>query len=238
MSKNYQNFMKRAGRTLSERADGFKMREHRNPVNRADGANSETVIIQNADPDVQAGLDNFFQFTVTNNTASPVNTALVPANYDTERYVIDDGAVVKTYDNIEDLRAAGHMVGAVVADGEADYTTSDGVKVDMACQANDPTKPIKDFLRYIKFNPVYLKHMDIISSNINSWSGSMAITFCNPFFDNKVQRVNLTTFFSRFQYQNDRIGINFDPNKLEFSDRLLLTTTIPANSSMQFIYTF
>ena len=212
-------------------------RAERNVSNRADGA-TETVLLQNADPNVEAGIDNFFQFTVTNNLSSPVNTALVPANYDTERYVIADGAVVKTYDNIDDLRAAGHMVGAVVADGEADYTSTDNVKVDMVCQANDPTKPIKDFLRYIKFNPQYLKHMDIISSNINAWSGSLAVTFCNPFFDNKVQRVNLTTFFSRFQYQNDRIGIDFDPNKLEFSDRLLLTTTIPANSSMQFIYTF
>ena len=212
-------------------------RASRNLSNRADGA-TETIVLENTDPNVDAGIDNFFQFTVTNNTAAPVNVALVPANYDTERYVIDDGEVVKTFDNIADLRAAGHMVGAVVADGTADYTTADNVKVDMTCQANDPTKSIKDFLRYIKFNPQYMKHMDIISSNINAWSGSMAVTFCNPFFDNKVQRVNLTTFFSRFQYQNDRIGIDFDPNKLEFSDRLLLTTSIPANSSMQFIYTF
>lgn len=224
--------MQRAESVLSNRADGRRPR-----YNRADGA-TETVILTNADPNVDTAIDNFFQFTVTNNTLLPVNTALVPANYDTERYTIDDGNVVKTFDNIADLRAAGHMVGAVVADGHADYNTADNIKVDMTCQANDPTKPIKDFLRYIKFNPQYLKHMDIISSNINAWSGSLAISFCNPFYDNKVQRVNLTTFFSRFQYQNDRIGIDFDPNKLEFSDRLLLTTTIPADSSMQFIYTF
>ena len=222
MKNNQPNIMERASRNLSSRADGA----------------TETVVLQNADPNVEAGIDNFFQFTVTNNTASPVNTALVPANYDTERFVIDDGAVIRTFDNIEDLRTAGHMVGAVVADGTANYRTSDNVTVNMTCQANDPTKPIKDFLRYIKLNPQYLKHMDIISSNINAWSGSLAVTFCNPFFDNKVQRVNLTTFFSRFQYQNDRIGIDFDPNKLEFSDRLLLTTTVPASSSMQFIYIF
>lgn len=222
MSKNDKNIMDRANRNLTNRADGA----------------TETIVLQNADPNVDAGVDRFFTFTVKNNTEAPVATAIVPANYDTERFVIDDGAVIKTYDNIDALRAAGHMVGAVVADGQARYTSTDGTVVSMDCASNDPMRTIKQFLDYIKFNPQPLKHMDIISSNINQWTGNMSVTYCNPFFDNKVQRINLNTFFSRFQYQNDRIGINFAGNPLEFSDLLLLIFSIPAGATAQFVLTF
>lgn len=221
--KSYQkNIMEKASRNLS---------------NQADGAN-ETIILENADPNIDAGVDKFFTFTVTNEQDFPVATALVPANYDTERFTIVNGEVVKTYDNIAALRAAGHMVGAVLADGEAKYVAADGTSVAMTCESNDPMRTIKYFLDYIKFNPQRLKHMDIISSNINQWTGSMSISFCNPFYDNKVQRVNLNTFFSRFQYQNDRIGIDFTGNALEFSDLLLLIFSIPAGTTAQFVLTF
>ena len=222
--KSYQkNIMERASRNLS---------------NRADGAN-ETIILENADPNVDAGVDKFLTFTVTNNNAvSPAAVALVPANYNTERYQIDDGAVIKTYDNIDALREAGYMVDGVLAEGTADYTSTDGTKVDLTCAASDPMRSIKFFLDYIKLNPQALKHMDIIGNNINQWTGNMTITFCNPFFNNKQQRVNLNTFFSRFQYQSDRIGIDFAGNTLEFSDLLLLIFTIPAGASATFVLTF
>lgn len=212
-------------------------RAKRNLSNRADGAN-ETIILENADPNVDAGIDNFFTVTVTNNEAAPVAMAMVPANFDTERYVIDDGEVIKTYDNIAALRAAGHMVGAVLADGVAQYKAADDTDVDVECYSNDPQRTIKQFLDYIKFNPIRLKHLDIVSSNINQWTGNMSITFVNPFYDNMVKRVNLNTFFSRFQYQNDRIGINWEGSPLEFSDLLLWIMTIPAGATAQFIMTF
>lgn len=226
--------MQRAESVLTNRADGRRPR-----YNRADGAN-ETIILENADPNVDAGIDKFFMFTVTNNSeTNNASVALVPANFDTERLVIDDGAIVKTYDNIDALNQAGFMVDGVLADGTADYTsTVTGKKVNLTCSANDPTKKIKQFLDYIKFNPQRLKHLDIISSVANNWTTNISVTFCNPFFDNKVQRINMNTFFSRFQYQNDRIGIDFKDSPLEFSDLLLLTYVVPAGATMQFVLTF
>ena len=211
-------------------------RAQRNLTNRADGAN-ETIILENADPNVDAGVDKFFGVTCTNNGETNTAIALVPANFDTERYVIVDGAVVKTFDNIAALNEAGYNVGAILADGTADYTYGRTV-VNMTCSANDPMRTIKQFLDYIKFNPQRLKHLDIITSNVNMWTGSMSITFCNPFYENKISRVNLNTFFSRFQYQNDRLGIDFGQNNLEFSDLLLFITTIPAGATVQFVFTF
>ena len=225
---------------MSKHQKDILRRAERNLTNYADGGANETIILENADPNVDAGIDKFFTFTVTNNNGvTPAAVALVPANYDTERYQIDDGAVIKTYDNIDALRAAGYMVDGVLAEGTADYTSTDGTKVDITCAASDPMRSIKFFLDYIKLNPQGLKHMDIIGNNINQWTGNMTITFCNPFFKNKEQRVNLNTFFSRFQYQSDRIGINFDgDNRLEFSDLLLFIFTIPAGASATFVLTF
>ena len=222
MNKYKENFMKRANRNLSNRADGM-----------------ETVILENADPNVDQGLGKVFGFTVANGTQSNTNIALVPANFDTERFAINDGAVVKTYDNIDALNKAGFMVGAVLADGHADYT-SDLTKtvVDMTCTSTDPTRTIKQLLDYIKFNPQRLKHVDIISSDKNMFNGNLSVTFCNPFYKNRVQEVQMTTFFSRFQYSEDRIGIDFADNSLEFSDLLLLTATIPAEATVQFILKF
>lgn len=204
--------------------------------NRADGAN-ETIILENADPNVDAGVDKFFGFSVTNNGANNIAMALVPANFDTERYVIDNGDVVKTYDNITALNTAGYNVGAVLADGTTNATIN-GKTVNVTNAPTDPTRTIKQFLDYIKFNPQPLKHLDIVTSNTNMWAGNMEITFCNPFFQNKTQRINMNTFFSRFQYQSDRLGIDFAGNNLEFSDLLLWTVTIPAGATVQFILTF
>lgn len=222
MNKYQKNIMERASRNLT---------------NRADGAN-ETIILENADPNVDAGIDKFYGVTVTNNTEAAVAIAVVPANFDTERLVINDGAVIRTFDNIDALRTAGYNVGAVLADGTASYTSTDRTVVNMTCSANDPTRTIKQFLDYIKLNPQRLKHLDIITSNTNMWATNLEITFCNPFFKNKTSRVQLNTFFSRFQYQSDRLGIDFKENQLEFSDLLLLTAAIPASATVQFIMTF
>lgn len=214
-------------------------RAARNLSNRADGAANETIILENADPNVDAGVDKFFYVTVTNNADANVAMALVPANFDTERFVISDGAVVKTYDNIDALTKAGFNVGAVLADGTANYTSSDkGLSVDVTCASNDPMRSIKQFLDFIKLNPQRLKHLDIITSNTNMWTGNLIITFCNPFNKAREQRVQLNTFFSRFQYQPDRLGIDFGSNQLEFSDLLLLIATIPAGATVQFGFVF
>lgn len=222
MSKYQKKIMDRASRNLSCRADGA----------------NETIILENADPNVDAGIDKFFGVTVTNGKEAPVAMAIVPANFNTERYVISNGSVVKTWDNIDSLVQAGYNVGAVLSDGNANYTATGGTVVNVNCMSNDPTRTIKQFLDYIKLNPQRLKHLDIITSNTNMWATNMEITFCNPFFKNKTSRVQLNTFFSRFQYQSDRLGIDFDKNQLEFSDLLLFVATIPASATVQFIMTF
>jgi hypothetical protein len=71
------------------------------------------------------------------------------------------------------------------------------------------------------------------------WSGYLTITFCNPFYKGKETTVQLNTYFSRFQYQDGRIGIDWtDGNELTVSDLSLLISTIPAQATVQFLLTF
>ena len=222
--------MKRANRNLSNRATG----------------NDTTVVLENVDPNVEQGLGKTFGFTVTENDGNNVAIALVPANFDTERLVADTQedsgtyttVITRTFDNIDAIRAAGFTVGAVLADGHADYTAADKTVVDVTCAPTDPQRTIKEFLDYIKFNPQRLKHIDIITSNSNMFQGNLTVTFCNPFYKNRVQTVQMTTFYSRFQYATDRIGIDFADNSLEFSDLLLFTCVIPGSATVQFIMSF
>ncbi len=231
MNKYQANLMSRAKRNLSNRADGA----------------TETIVLENTDPNVEQGLGKTFGVTVQNGGSSSTTLAIVPANYDTERLIAhskssDTGdittTVTKRYDNIDALRAAGFTVGAVLADGAAEYTSSDGTAVNMTCASNDPQRTIKELLDYVKFNPQRLKHIDIITTDNTMFQGNLSVTFCNPFFKNRVQTVQMTTFYSRFQYADDRIGIDFADNSLEFSDLLLFTTVIPAKATVQFIMTF
>jgi len=230
MSKYNENIIKRANRNLSNRAEG----------------STDTVILENADPNVEQGLGKTFGFTTQNGLTDSVAIALVPANYDTKRLTAEttqSGSAFTTkvqlhYDNIDALNAAGFTVGAVLADGKSQYTATNGTVVNMICSSNDPQRTIKEFLDYIKFNPQRLKHIDIISSDNSMFQGNLSVTFCNPFYKNRVQTVQMTTFYSRFQYATDRIGIDFADNSLEFSDLLLFTCVVPKQSEVQFIMTF
>lgn len=210
---------------------------NRNLTNRADGDTLKVDFVQ-GDPCVSDGLGKFFGATVQNLESNPVAMALFAANFDTERFVIDDGAVIRTFDDFTALNTAGYPVGAVLADGETDATIN-GKKVHVISSANDPMRTIKQLVDYVKLNPQKLTKLEIISSTQNMWSTNLMVTFCNPFFKNKETTVQLTTFFSRFQYQPDRVSIDFcGENKLEISDLTLLVATIPAEATVQFLLTF
>lgn len=216
-------------------------RAERHLTNYADGG-TETIVLENADPNVDAGIDKFFHVTVQNLENRAISLALVPANFVTDRFTVDDGEVIRTFDSVEALNKAGYTVDAVLNDtlmvekGDVQEPyLEDTVAI---CASDDPQRTIKQFLDHIKFNPEQLKHLEIVTSDENMWSRNFSITFCNPFFQNKVQRVNLNTYFSRFQYQGGRIGIDFKDHWLEFSDRLLFIVSIPSEATAQFLMTF
>lgn len=229
--KKYNQYLNRASRHLS---------------NRADGASDETIVLMNQDKSVDNGIDKTFGFLVYNgNSDKNLSMALIPANFDTERLVAtfdysgDDPAIVitRTFDNIEALNNAGFNVGGVLSDGETSYEIG-GKEINYACASIDPTRTIKQFLDFIKLNPQRLKHLDIIANDANAFDGNLTVTFCNPFEKERVQDIQLSTFYSKYQYATDRIGIDFEGNELELSDLSLITCVIPADGAMKFIMKF
>ena len=228
--------MSRAKRNLSNRADG-------DPTVKAV---SDTVVYMNQTAKAEAGVANHMTFMVENKSVSQnLAIALVPGGFDCKQVVNTltkgtSGEVKDIVSRLVDcdpkpLQTAGYNVGAVLHDGT--YTDSaTGVNVTMT--PGDPTRTIKQFLDYIKMNPTKLKSLEIYSANANALDSSLKLTFVNPFFKNAEQTIDLSTFFDLYQYNQNRIKIDFTGNELELSDVSLLTAVIPANTSMKFIMRF
>lgn len=225
-------------------------RANRNLSNRADGA-QETIVMMNKEAQVATGVANHMTFNVTNNAETDLSLALIPASFQTEEVIntvttakVDDTDVVTAIESDlvpsspAALRNAGYNVGAVLHDTNGKAYRNETTGADVTMSSSDPTRTINEFLRYIKLNPVRVKNMEIYSANANALATNLNITFVNPFFKNAIQSIDLSTFFDLYQYNQNRIKIDFTGNELELSDISLLTCTVPASATMQFIMRF
>lgn len=235
-----QYISRRANRSLSQRADG--------------ATKTDTVVFMNQTANVAEGVANHFTFTVTNNESDNLLLALTRGGFDCNEVFTDvkwedlkintETGVVTTpayatsvikKTNVKHLRNAGFNVGAVLYDGT--YKNED-LGTDVTMTANDPTRTIAQFLDYIERNPIRMKSLEIYSTDTDALDSSMKLTFVNPFFKNAEQTIDLSTFFDLYQYNQNRIKIDFSNNELELSDVCLLTSVIPANATMKYIMRF
>lgn len=206
--------------------------------NRFAGNNNADVQIKYADKRVSEGIANHMTIIVKNNSEDDaLPFALIPANFDTLRAVVTTSqsatSVALVNDDCLEMQKAGFNISGVAFDG-----SSSSDKVDYQCQSADPSRTIKSFLRYLKLNPSRLKSIEVVSSNANAFDTNMQLTYCNPFFKNAMQIIDLSTFYSLYQYADDRIRIDFEDDNVELNDLSLLTAVIPANTQMKFILRF
>lgn len=207
------------------------------------------VNINYVDPNISKGIANHMTITVKNkNTAYPLPFALIPANFDTLNVSVEitkdtGGAVTgaeitKAFNDVSDMNKAGFVIGGVACDGGNDIgSVSAADKFSYTCASADPSRKIKQFLDYLKLNPVRLKNIEIASSNANAFDTNMMLTYVNPFFKNAEQQIDLSVFYSLYQEATDRVRVDVD-GKVELSDLSLLTAVIPANTEMKFIMRF
>lgn len=208
--------------------------------NRFAGNNNADVQIKYADKRVSEGIANHMTIIVKNNSEeNALPFALIPANFDTLRAVVSTSqsatSVALVNDDCLEMQKAGFNISGVAFDG-SNADTEKGV--DYQCQSADPSRTIKSFLRYLKLNPSRLKSIEVVSSNANAFDTNMQLTYCNPFFKNAMQIIDLSTFYSLYQYADDRIRIDFEDDNVELNDLSLLTAVIPANTQMKFILRF
>lgn len=207
------------------------------------------VNINYVDPNISKGIANHMTITVKNkNTAYPLPFALIPANFDTLNVgvklnkdtsgAVTDAEITKDFNDVSDMNKAGFVIGGVACDGGNDIgSVSTADKFSYTCASADPARKIKQFLDYLKLNPVRLKNIEIVSSNANAFDTNMMLTYVNPFFKNAEQQIDLSVFYSLYQEATDRVRVDVD-GKVELSDLSLLTAVIPANTEMKFIMRF
>lgn len=207
------------------------------------------VNINYVDPNISKGIANHMTIMVKNrNTAYPLPFALIPANFDTLNVgvkirqsatgEIENTEVIKAFNDVSDMNKAGFVIGGVACDGGNDIgIVEDADNFSYTCASADPSRKIKQFLDYLKLNPVRLKNIEIVSSNANAFDTNMMLTYVNPFFKNAEQQIDLSVFYSLYQEATDRVRVDVD-GKVELSDLSLLTAVIPANTEMKFIMRF
>lgn len=202
----------------------------------------QEVNVNYADKSVTAGIANHVTISVQNKSEThALPFAIIPANFDTQLLTPIVDIEEEQFDilsrecNVQEMNAAGYPIGGVAFDGEFE---DEAKNISYACSSADPSQTIKNFLRYLKLNPTKLASIEVVSSNSNAFDTNMQLTYVNPFFKNAMQNIDLSTFYSLYQYAEDRIRIDFNDDNVELNDLSLLMANIPAATTMKFILRF
>jgi len=200
-------------------------------LRRADGLDANAIVISDA-KSVVSGLSDQFTFSVNNGGSSAIKAALLVGHYDTASYVVDGAVATKNYFNPSVLVNAGYPVDVCADDG----TYSGGGK-SVTFTAADTSKTIRSFHDYMRMNPRPLKGLQIVASGQNyadAWNSILTVSASSPFNTPQQKDIQLRNFFSAYQYQSDRVTIDFTANELEISDITMLFAIIPAGVTMTF----
>jgi hypothetical protein len=208
------------------------------------GTTDDPALILGAVP-VATGLSDQFTIKVSNKDTSPVAVALLTGHYDTAMYdtILDTSdpnydpnnpdsfkfITVKSLCNPQPLKDAGYTVDACADDGSYGLINF---------SSTDKSKTIRSFHDYMHLNPRPLKGLQVIAPNAAAFDTTMMVTASNPFQKPAEKEIHLIDFFSAYQYQNDRIMIDFSANELEISDITMLIVNIPASTDMSFVMKF
>lgn len=215
----------------------YIMKNYNRKLRRVDGQTTDANLMLGAVP-VATGLSDQFTINVNNTNNAVKAVALLVGHYDTSKYIttveIEQGedpvaTTVKTLCAPEALIAAGYPVAACADDGTYDGITFSGV---------DTAKTIRSFRDYMHLNPRPLKGLQIVAPNANAFNTTMKVTASSPFQRAAEKDINIIDFFSAYQYQDDRVMIDFTANELEISDITMLIVNIPAQTKMSFILKF
>lgn len=184
-------------------------------------------------------LGDKFQFSVQNKNAAggqALRVAIVPAYFDTlgiSAEIDEDEETVNVathHHNTTALKAAGYSVDRIIDDDMSDK--------EVAIQATNSERRIRDFLDFVKTNEVVLRSMTIKATSTDAFDGDMEVSHLNPFKKVTPETIELNKFFSRFQENDDKIDIDFENDNMIINDTLLWVVNVPANTTMVFTLRF
>lgn len=204
-------------------------------LRRIDGNTSQ--LFNGEGRDVAAGLGHEFRLLVKNTNASNTirRVALLPGHYDTT--TVKETKSSGTITGVSLIKADPAVLNAA---GYSAYSVADdGVFGDVDCTALDPTNSIRSFLDYLRTNPMALKGIQINASSKSALNSSaLVVTSSSPFQRNATKTINLSSYFSAFQNQDDMIQVDLTGNELELSDITMLFVDVPAGASLNIVLKF
>lgn len=152
-----------------------------------------------------------FQFNLANTSGTTKKVAILPAFYDTLANVAattatGDPLVYTTLVTITNtsktaLNAAGYDVDAVLDDGT--------ILPGLVATAGNSKFSIRSFLNYIRFNRRLCNQLQIKASNKDQFDKQLEISSPSPFYQAKVDYIDLTKFRNVMAQQDDLIMVDF-----------------------------
>ena len=181
-------------------------------------------------------IGNKFQFKVANADSSDHIVALIPGHYDVLGMTVTQAgtspfavsAVTPHFHNATNIRAAGWSCDVVADDGDCDNSVT--------CTAILSQFKIRQFLEFLRFNPVTLREMIIQADDDEVFENTLTIASVTPLTDKGKTNLNLADYYDRYQQLSNKIVI---PNlNLPIDDTSIMQMTINDGRTVTFTFKF
>lgn len=130
------------------------------------------------------------------------------------------------------MSAAGYPVDAVLAT----LPETDGQ--DIVMMPNDNKKSIESFKRYFRSNPHFIKNITVTISGNDPNAFNSVINFQNKMYPYKSMaknEIDLSKYYDRMQYSQNKIEIPFAEGEVEISDQLWMDICVPADTTYKIV---
>lgn len=182
-----------------------------------------------------------FGFSIKNNNASESKSvALFSGCFDFTEQIVNEqvkNGMAKGYSTIKQgindlLSSAGYPVDAVLA------TLPEDQDNDLVIVPNDSKKSIESFKRYFRSNPHFIKNIIVTIGGNDPNAFSSVINFQNkmyPFKSMAKNEIDMTKYYDRMQYSQNKIEIPFAEGEVEISDQLWMDICVPADTTYKIV---
>lgn len=182
-----------------------------------------------------------FGFSIKNNNASESKSvALFSGCFDFTEQIVNEqvkNGMAKGYSTIKQgindlLSSAGYPVDAVLA------TLPEDQNDDLVIVPNDSKKSIESFKRYFRSNPHFIKNIIVTIGGNDPNAFSSVINFQNkmyPFKSMAKNEIDMTKYYDRMQYSQNKIEIPFAEGEVEISDQLWMDICVPADTTYKIV---
>lgn len=172
-----------------------------------------------------------FALRIANATGGNLQLAIIPAYFDTLSVTSagEVGAATIAYTAKAEIVTAGFA--------NVDYALDDGtIASNLTATALESQFTIRAFLRWIRYNAPVCKRITISCANTDAFEKTISVTRVSPLGNGRTKRINLTTYFTTQQYNDDKVVV--DNINLELSDETLMIMQVDDSRTVDMTFHF